>query len=248
MKHYYILVLLLATLGAKQASAQATDEKQATILALKKLATVYRAFKNLSFDVAWYYADEQKPSVYLDSLRGQFKLSGNNYWYSLANTEIVSDGRFAVVLYKEDSLMYLTRSSAATQMVNPVTQIDSFLQHHENLVFHSSNTGSIQRVAIDFPANGPYKSISYDIDVKTGYMLRMRSVVQSDLLLDPSVRQAAGNMSGYAIVEVWFTRYSTNSFSNAVFDMNHYFRKEGQEYVTVAPYNTYKIFLGTPDL
>jgi len=248
LNHYRILLLSLGLVTVCFSYSLAQDEKQAAIQALKRLATVYKSSMNLSFNAAFYYADEKQPHEILDSLQGKFKISGNNYWYALANTEIISDGQFAVILYKEDSLMYLTRSSAATQSINPVALIDSFLVHNTNLNLHSRTNNGQQMITIDFPANGPYKSIVYTINPKTGFVVQMRSIVKSDQLLDPGVRAAGGSSPGYAIVDVVLNNYKVNEPGSNIFSMSNYFKKEGKEYVTVAPYNTYKIFLGSPDL
>src|SRR5262245_61132740 len=74
---------------------------------LRKLGAVYRSASYLSFDVTYKYAPEATPTLYLDSLKGNFKINGDRYWSSLDNTESVSTADYMIMLFKEDLIMYI---------------------------------------------------------------------------------------------------------------------------------------------
>jgi hypothetical protein len=76
----------------------------------------------------------------------------------------------------------------------------------------------------------------------------MVNIVESRELYDPSVRSLVAGNSSYAIVETDLTNYREGAFEDSELDPGRYFKKVGKEYVSVAPYESYKIFLGTPDL
>jgi hypothetical protein len=76
----------------------------------------------------------------------------------------------------------------------------------------------------------------------------MISLVKSDQLADPSIPVDPGTTTTYSIVEAVFEHYRVKSFDEKAFDTARYFRMEGKDYVAMPPYDTYKIFLGSPNL
>ena len=92
-----------------------------------------------------------------------------------------------------------------------------------------------------------YKTIEYEIDL-SGYITKMKCVVQASELYDPSVKEIVEGENTYAIVEAVFTNYKKVDVSNNQFDVTKYFKKEGDEFIALPPYENYKVFLGTINL
>jgi hypothetical protein len=67
-------------------------------------------------------------------------------------------------------------------------------------------------------------------------------------LYEASVRSLVEASNAYAVVECLYTNYRQENSGKDLFDAARYFKKEGNEWVTVAPYDNYKIFIGTPNL
>lgn len=227
---------------------QQTD-KQDAAQELKKLTQTYRDAGTLSFDVRYYYADEKAPAVYLDSVKGSCIMNGSRYRYTLDSTETIFSDNYVIVLYKEDELMYLAKPSAAAPSINPVAMMDSFLakkDQYTSSIIHEKNN---KKIVFDFKENLPYKKAEYVIDNKTGFITKITSVVRTEMLLDPAVQgQAENSVSSYAIVEVMFDHYQKTKTDEKVFDVSRYFKKEADQYVALPPYDSYKIFIGTPNL
>jgi hypothetical protein len=213
---------------------------------LQKLAERYRTAAHLSFDVAYYYSADKTPAAYLDSLEGHFKMNGNHYWYEVAGTESLYSDQYAVVLYKEDKVMYLAKPAAS--VANPVSTLDNFLKADTLYTCRLVHQQQYDQLTIDFIGKGPYKRTDYFIDPQTGFIIRMVSLVRSELLYDPSALPAIDKDNAYAVVEMRFSHYRENSFDDKALDVAQYFKKEGKGFITVAPYETYKIFIGTPNL
>jgi len=243
MKHTIVIMLLLLTVTASNAQTTSTSEAKQL---LQRLADKYRNAVHLSFDIAYYYAANKMPVTYLDSLQGHFKMNGNHYWFEVAGTESLYSDQYAVVLYKEDKLMYLTKPAA--NITNPVASLDDFLKADTLFTCSVTHEQDFDRLAIDFKGKSAYKRTEYYIDTHTGFITRMVSLVRSELLYDPSATPAIDQANAYSIVEMQFSHYLENSFDDKALDSAQYFKKEGKEYVTVAPYDTYKIFIGSPNL
>lgn len=225
-----------------------TPEKQHAVEILKSLSDRYRNYKNLRFTISYKYASEEKPGVYLDSLKGDFKMSGNRYKYVLDSTEFVANGELTVVVYKQDRILFLTKASSAMQSGNPMAVLDSILLKNDSINCQLSETTAQQKIRILFKPGMATRSIEYTIDRKSGFVTRMINIVQSRELYDPSVRSLVAGNSSYAIVETDLTNYREGAFDESELDPGRYIKKVGKEYVTVPPYDSYKIFLGTPDL
>jgi hypothetical protein len=202
----------------------------------------------LSFDVQYRYSAEDAPTAWRDSLGGSFKMDGSRYWYLLDSTEMLSGDKYVVILYREDKIMYLNTAATAATSVSPVAMLDSFLLKKTGLRYHLAIDGQQTLVSIFFDKEQVYKKMEYYINNNTGLLTKTISVVRADQLYDPSVRGKVTPRDSYAIIETLFRNYHEKSFDSELFNMERYFRKEGNSYVTVPPYTNYKIFLGKPGL
>jgi len=224
------------------------NSKEQVLREMQKLSGTYRNAPYLSFDMAYFCYDEQAPDKYIDSLQGSCKINGGKYWYSLDNTESIATGELTVVLFKEDHIMYLTRPGKAMSAGNPLAMLDSFLLNNKNLTCSVSRQQGQTVLTLEFEAGSPYRKMHYYIDDKTGYITKMLSIVRADQLYDTEVRSKVENNGSYAVIEVHFDHYRKQSFDDHLFDLSRYFKKDGKDYVTVAPYDSYKIFFGSPNL
>ncbi len=223
-------------------------EKDNVVSELRAASERYRKAQYLAFDISYRYYNEKQPGVYLDSLNGSFKLNGNNYWYELDNTEAIGNADFMVMLFKEDKIMYLTRPSAFSMSQNPVSMIDSFLTGRTDIKYSISREHNLKRLTLEFDSGAKYKSIQYDIDQSSGFISRMTCVVKASEMYDASVKSQVEDSDVYVVVEAGFKNYRQSGFNVNQFNTARYFKKEGEEYVALPPYETYKVFLGTNTL
>lgn len=272
MRMSLMIIFFIGSLHVAQAQP---DKKQEAWAAIQKLADVYAKANRLSFDVTYRYAAGEAPGVWLDSLSGRFKLNGNQYWYDMNNTESICAGGYLIFLFKEDRVMYLAKPAAPATLniaegptsslktaaeeklptTNPAIAVMSAANQFENVLKNDSTIrcsireiNNQKRITIEFTVPATYKKIEYYINNKTGYLEKMINVVRSDQLYDASVQHLVEADQSYAIVEAVYSNYRPENVDENLFNINRYFKKEGDDYITVAPYDMYKIFLGTPNL
>jgi hypothetical protein len=250
-----LLMMAVVTLCLVGLPFRGQAQEEATIkatAAMHRLAEKYQQARLLSFDVLYRYAAEGKPGEYLDSLRGQCKVHGNRYWSALDNTESVYDGQLLVMLFKEDSIIYLAKPVAAAtpgSNASPVAMIDTFLLRNNGSQYTYTATPGEELITLSLPGTGPYKQITWQVNRKTGYLDKMTSLVRSDQLYDPTVRaQVTDAASTYVVVETLYSNYRQGAFDESIFDLGKYVKKEGGTWITVAPYEKYKVFLGSTGL
>lgn len=244
--HAIIILVLTGGIIANGYGQELDREK--VITELKAISERYRSVKNLSFDINYRYANDLQPGAFLDSLSGSFRISGKNYWYVLDNTEAIGDSQYLIMLFKEDKIMYLTKPSSLTLMQNPLSLIDSYLVNKPDIKYSISSQKKEKKISLDFGDNGKYRRIEYSIDMASGFMTKMTCVVRASEMYDESVKSQVDDASVYVQVEAVFKNYRENAFTEGLFNTAKYFKKDGEEYIALPPYETYKVFLGTNTL
>jgi len=214
---------------------------------LQNVAERYRAYKGLSFTLQYRYAAAAKPSVWLDSLKGDFAIAGDQYRYNLDSTEFISGKEISVILFKEDQLMYLTRGTSKLQQGNPMALLDSLVLKNDSVDCRVTEAKDVQTIVISFHPVRATKQVEYTIDKRTGYITKMVSIVSARELYDPSVQEKVDNDNTYAIVEADFTGHKVMDMKRD-WDLSRLFKKEGKDIIPLAPYDNYKIVIGSPDL
>lgn len=242
--HTVLQILLFASM-AMQGFCQ-VNEKSRAGEALKEAAAQYKATPSLSFDVKYRYADAESPAQYLDSLKGSFKINGDNIWYQLDATETIIEKGVAVILFQEDEIMYLSKNAPAAAQMLPLQSIDS-------LIGHEQTEGTIRQVAsgshitLQFSEHPSFKSMEYYIDAKTGWITTMRMHVKASFLYEQSVQALLEGEEKYVYVDIEFTNYRQNRYGQEVFATSKYFKREGDRVVSLPPYQHYKVFIGSPN-
>lgn len=242
------IIILVLTGGIFVNGHSQESERENVISELNGISEKYRTVKNLSFDINYRYANVQQPGAYLDSLSGSFRINGKNYWYVLDNTEAIGDSQYLIMLFKEDKIMYLTKPSSFTLMQNPLSLIDSYLVNKPGIKYSISTQKKEKKIELDFGDNGKYRRIEYEIDLASGFMTKMTCVVRASEMYDESVKSQVEDASVYVQVEAVFKNYRQNDFPEGLFNTAKYFKKDGEEYIALPPYETYKVFLGTNTL
>lgn len=253
-----VSLMIIFFIGCLQAAQAQYDKKQEAWAAIQKLTDLYSKASHLSFDVSYRYAAEEAPGTWLDSLNGRFKMNGSRYWYDINNTESICAGGYLILLFKEDQVMYLAKPAEAsldpsginqaTVVPGTVSQFENVLKNDTTIRCSVKEINNQKRITIEFTVPATYKKIEYYINSKTGYLEKMINVVRSDQLYDASVQHLVDAEQSYAIVETVYSNYRPENVDDSLFNISRYFKKEGDDYITVAPYNMYKIFLGTPNL
>ncbi len=229
------------------------DDAGKAMQAIRSMAAKYQQAQYLSFDILYRYAAESKPGEYLDSLKGQYKLHGNRYWNILDNRESVYDTRLLLMRFEEDSIIYLAKPGEGAAQSGTgnigLAMLDTMLFNNKEAQYAWKETNAEQVITLSLAGPVACRQMTWHIDRTTGFLTKMVSIVRSEQLYDPSVRsQIADAATSYVIVETLYSNYRQGTFNDNVFDLGKYIKKEGQDYVTVAPYERYKVFLGTPGL
>jgi hypothetical protein len=238
----FLLMLCMSVHGFAQ------DVKSKIVGELRTIAEKYQNTVGLSFDILYKYAQEESPSIFLDSLKGQYILNGKRFTYTIDQTQTFFDGEYVLVIYKDDSLMYLSKPLQQEAIVSsPFMMLDSLLKKN-NLQCTWEEKGNVKNAMLFFPDDPQIKSITYEIDKTSGYLNKIIQVVNSAQLYDPQIAASLSDQHRFSIVEMVFDNYAKNSSNDALFNLNQYVKKEGADFKAQFPYQSYKVFLANPNL
>jgi hypothetical protein len=197
----------------------------------------------VSFNLNYTYTSVNNPDKVLDEVKGGIELSNGNYHYEMDNTEVFSNSRYNIILFKEDKLMYLAKATTLSA-VDPVQQLRTMIG--TSVIQSCSVKGGI--ITLTFAPGGNYKELQMVMNEKTGYLSSMRYVVKTTMLMDQPGATVDPQYGEYAIVKSSLDNYKTLTADSSRFNESNFFYKEGKEFKTTADYSDYKIFIGSPNL
>lgn len=245
MKKYILLVFLIYCCG--RTSAQ--DSSQVLLDKLKAISTAYSNQKMLSFDIVYKYSLESAPDKYLDSLRGSFKIDSDEYWYVLDSTVTVQNKNHNIILYKEDNLIYLAKANPASVSADVLMQNPMQLLKAKGKFTTQYTSGEhTNEIHINFQDHADYKKFQFIVEKGSGRLLKIRQVVDSRLLNDPSGIETSASPKSFGIIDMEFSNYSNTPFDRSVFLSSKYIEYSEGKYNPSAGYSNYTVFQASPDL
>ncbi len=241
-------IALCSLVVLHKASAQEVNDTAKLFIEMKALQGVYK--QPLSFDVRYTYASELHPEAVLDSLSGHMEIAGNRYYYQLANTEMTANEKYVITLFKEDKIMYLSKSMSQNT-ADPLEQMRVSMKTAGVTRCAVAEKGKVKTITVGFKEGGPYKELQMDFEKSSGYLLSMRYILKTTMLMESTGganAEVPAEYGEYAIVQSYYNNYKQLSPDANQFDNTKFFYKEGSEFKPTTAYNEYKIFVGSPDL
>ncbi|HTB51798.1 MAG TPA: hypothetical protein VK718_03410 [Ferruginibacter sp.] len=227
---------------------QAQANKDSAINLFRETSNKYNGMHYLSFRMDYSYRNDANPKVLLDSLMGEVMVNGDNCHIILGNTETIRNNDYNIMLFKEDTLMYISKPKIIT--LNPITILNNLITQLSNEDVSLVIKRSLGIITINFPIGNDYKKIEFFINLKSGYLIKVRYIVKATQLINEEDRPLADKdiQNEWAIVECNYDNYKVGAFNDSEFDVKKYFIKDGKEYKPTEAYKQYKIFIASPGL
>ncbi len=200
------------------------------VLELINMEANFTEAANLSFNVKFFSTQKDSTGIYVtDSIAGIYKISGNNLWSLVDSVEQVQNAAYKVIVYNNDSALFITQADLISKTIFPNNFLDSaFLQYDVNQMSFTNLEGNSKELSITFKPESPY--LSYDIYYdKITYRITK---------LEFKVKQ---NGPDYLKISLVFSNYVTTLIDNTIFSTTKYFTEVNNKYIIRPAYENYEI-------
>jgi hypothetical protein len=232
-------VLMLSTVRA-----QSGPEFDKAAAEMEKLMQWYKA-SPVSFDIRYTYTNEHTPGKVLDSVKGWVEMNGDRFRSKLDSTETIHNGKYNIVLFGEDKMMYLSADSSAA--VDPVKQFQKMLTSAGATGCTLTHDHQFEIVRVNYSDNSACRYAEFTIDTVKKNLTMVKYLVKTAALMDGS-KDAPDGYEPYALVCASMYNYKPLANAAARFDERSFFYKEGGAFKVTPAYSDYKIFVGSPKL
>jgi hypothetical protein len=233
-------------------TAVAQSDSAATRGFLAKIQQAYSKGHFLDFNMRYYYANADRPDVYLDSLTGRIQMNSGNCLLSLNGIETIITDKYAIQVINANKVIYLAAARKAASASNPVGMVDSILAHIRGAQTMVAKTGHTESLTLDFPPDQAYSRITIRIDAKTGLIQRISYALNTARLVAKELIDKPGNPSPYKArgnMEIVFSDYRQGNFDDNLFrEENFVTRVAPGHFEPAARYKDYHIYLASTNL
>jgi hypothetical protein len=245
-----IIVLLLPVCFVTTASV-AADSTNSVKQFVQQVQQAYKSASYLSFHVLYRYANKSQPENYIDTMAGEVAMDKNHLLFLIEDVETITNDRYTIQVNKNEKLIYLS-TPQPTQMVDPVTVLDSALTHLNGIRARVTRTGDVATLNMSFPPGLPYKNVTMTINERTGYFQKVVYEMDTEGLVEKDQLMQSGSGGPYQSegrVEIVFSQYRQGQFTDGLFSEDRYFTRLGQgRYEPTEMYKDYQIFLASSKL
>lgn len=246
MKMYRIFLIAAGFMLAQHSLLAQLNDTTRLYTEIEKLQQLYKLHA-LSFNIRYTYASELHPDVMLDSMKGAMELDGKNYHYLLDSTETIANSRYNIILFKEDKIMYVAKPATVVNE-DPMSQLRQLTGKSGMTACTVSEKGKHKIFSIKFSAESSCREMQFIIDKTSGYLLSMRYMIKTSMLMESATVDPDPEYGEYAIVQTDFNNYKELKNGSLVYNEQDFFYKEGDVFKTTPAYSDYKVFTGSPNL
>lgn len=249
------IILYGMFLGAAQVAgllaAVAQTDSTAIRGFLTKIQQAYSAGHFLDFSMRYYYANADRPQLYLDSLAGRIQMDKENCRMTLAGVETIITGKYAIQINPIDKSIYLAAARKAAA-ANPVGMVDSILAHIQGVQAAVTKSSHEESLTLNFPPDQAYSHITIRIDAKTGFLQRISYTLNTARLVGPEMMKGPGSASPYGSqgnMDIVFSDYRQGDFDAGLFREENFFTRIAPgHFEPAARYRDYHIYLASSNL
>ena len=87
-----------------QLMLQSQSKDDSVVNVINSCLKIFKATRDMSFDVNYSYSNESTPTVILDSLSRKIQMHGAKYHFFLDSTETIRNEHYTIVLFLMDKI------------------------------------------------------------------------------------------------------------------------------------------------
>jgi hypothetical protein len=244
MKTKYMKIVLAILLVCCQLNLKAQSPSMDTPDATSELLKLQAVFQNISytsFNVTYYYEEDDSTGILRDTMNGQYMADKDRYYYILDSIEQIQNETYKATIDHSNSTIYIEKPFPSYTSVLQANMLDSaFLQYNVDSMT-VADSGTFRKVNIYFKAESPYLYYQYCYDMNgirpafVKFSLRKQQVIPDD-------PQLAQQQEQFVRIHIVFSNFTTGEFTDKVFNTDRFFKRVNGVFVQdPTEYNSYEI-------
>lgn len=231
-KYYLAIALLLSLRGFSQ-----EVPKGAELAEFIKISEAYRQLPDLSFNMAFTYADSAQPNTILEQLQGSYKIHNGKYWGMLDSIEYLQGSVYNLAIYHRDSIITVNDRQEYAGVLQ-IPMMDS--------LFREANVTSMQVTRLNdstrslvalFSPQSQYRRYEIQYDLKTFLIRKVKYY-----LPDPEHSDTPGS-SGVICVSINFSNYSAQLISEDYFNESKFIYRQTDQVVPAPSFAGFRVVM-----
>lgn len=251
MKKLRLTILLLSTFGLSHAQHGEADSSAEFHAFVQKVQQAYQQAHYLGFTIRYYYANADRPNLFLDSLSGEIQMDKGRSRFALQGTETVLTDRYSIQINNDEKVIYLA-SAHHVAAANPLSMLDSVFAHVGGIKTATRHEGGQDIMTLLFPPGKPYSGMEIRIDDRSGFFQQITYSVNTANVVGKEMIDGPNNPSPYQSqgrMEIMFGDYQQGRFGDGVFNEDNFFNKVAAgHFEPSGRYRDYHIFLASSNL
>jgi hypothetical protein len=190
---------------------------------------------HISFNASYYFESYDSVGYTRDTLAGLYKINGQQFYAKIDSTVIVQNNFYNLAINNRDSSIIIARTQTVFPTVVQKDILDKTLQSSYLSKIISSDSANTRKLSFVFNLNSPYSAydlvydtVSYNLKY-IKYRLRHYAI-------------AGMQNTYYTQINLVFTNYQNNVFTDSVFDQSVYISRINGVFTATSPYSTYVIY------
>ena len=227
----FLLSGLLWNIGLVSHAQDSTD----ATTELLKLQAVFQNISYTSFDVNYYYEEDDTSGVLRDTLTGVYKVDKDRFYYMLDSVIQVQNDLYHVTVDKDNKVVYVEKPYFSYTSVLQSNIMDSlFMENYVNQMLVTDSSG-YRKITIQFKNEAPYQNYELLYSLNSFQPASIKFTLRKEALQEEGPQL-------YARVKIVFSNYQTGAFNDSVFLTNWIFNRENGVFVlNPETFSTYEL-------
>jgi hypothetical protein len=203
----------------------------------RMMATMASA-NHISFNAAYYYEDYDSSGYKRDTLRGLYKINGQQYYAQLDSSFIIQNSFYNISVNKKDSTIIIGRPQAIIPALMQNDMMNPTLQSVYLSKIVLSDSLNTRKMSFVFNDNSPYSAYELSYDTVTYNLNYVKYRLRHYKIFDPLGLQS----TYYTQVYLALSNYQLGAFTDSVFDTSVYISTLNEVFTPVPAYSSFTIF------
>lgn len=237
LKTVFVKLIALCTVGLLMAGKSSAQIDSSGIGEFIKVQSSYMYANHLAFSVSYYSATADSSGIVRDTVRGDYKINGDNYSINMDSVEQVQNNTYHVTASIRDSFVLVQQASSLYASLFRIDMFDSLFQHMNVSAVSFSDSSTVRHMSISFAGDSPYLSYDLYYDKNTYLISKLVFVIKNTFFITPPPGSGLSLPQNYVSITAVFSGYSTGGFTDSVFSTDRFFVFVNGAMQLVAPYN-----------